>query len=128
MPANITRIIFLTAVLALAASVIPAAAIAGDAAAGKVIFDTNCMTCHGMTGAGDGPLAVALDPKPRDLSGGSFKFDTDEDGAAGTDTDLKNVITQGAMAFGGSALMAPWPSFSDADVANVIAYIRSLKK
>ena len=58
MLANITRIIFLTAVLALAASVIPAAAIAGDAAAGKVIFETNCMTCHGMTGLGDGPVSM----------------------------------------------------------------------
>jgi mono/diheme cytochrome c family protein len=128
MSAKITRIIHLTAALAFAASVIPAAAIAGDAAAGKVTFDTNCMTCHGMTGAGDGPLAVALDPKPRDLSTGSFKFDTDSDGAIGTDTDLKNVITQGAMAFGGSALMAPWPSLADADVDNLIAYIRTLKK
>ena len=128
MPANITRIILLTAVLALAASVIPAAAIAGDAAAGKVIFDTNCMTCHGMLGKGDGPLAAALDPKPRDLSGGSFKFDTDSDGEMGTDADLKAVIAQGAMAFGGSPLMAPWPALADADVANVIAYIRQLKQ
>ena len=128
MLANITRIILLTAAVATAASLVPAAAFAGDAAAGKVIFDTNCMTCHGMTGAGDGPLAAALDPKPRDLSGGSFKFDTDADGATGTDADLKNVITQGAMAFGGSALMAPWPSLGDADLANVIAYLRTLKK
>lgn len=128
MLANITRIILLSAILAVAASVIPAAAIAGDAAAGKVIFDTNCMTCHGMTGSGDGPLAAALDPKPRDLSAGAFKFDTDADGATGTDADLKNVITQGAMTFGGSPLMAPWPALSDADLANVIAYLRTLKK
>ncbi len=128
MLSKITRIILLTAALAVVAGTIPATAIAGDAAAGKIIFDTNCMTCHGMTGAGDGPLAVALDPKPRDLSGDSFKFDTDSDGATGTDADLKNVITQGAMAFGGSALMAPWPSLADADLANVIAYIRTLKK
>lgn len=125
MLANITRALLLTAIVAI---MIPAAANAGDAAAGKVIFETNCTTCHGMTGTGDGPLAPALDPKPRDLSAGVFKFDTDADGTTGTDTDLKNVITQGAMAFGGSALMAPWPAFSDADVANVIAHLRSLKK
>lgn len=125
MRVNTTRTLILAA---LAALVIPAAANAGDADAGKVIFDTNCMTCHGPTGKGDGPLSAALDPKPRDLSTGTFKFDTDQDGAAGTDADLKNVITQGAMAFGGSALMAPWPAFSDADIANVIAYIRTLKQ
>ncbi len=121
---NITRIIVLAA---LAAITIPTIATAGDAAAGKVIFDTNCMTCHGPTGKGDGPLSAALNPKPRDLSSGSFAFDTDKDGKTGTDADLKNVITQGAMAFGGSPLMAPWMAFADADIANVIAYIRTLK-
>lgn len=125
MLANITRALLLTAIVAI---IVPAAANAGDAAAGKVIFETNCVTCHGMTGTGDGVLAAALDPKPRDLSAGVFKFDTDGDGTPGTDADLKNVITQGAMAFGGSALMAPWPAFSDADIANVIAHLRSLKK
>ncbi len=122
---NSIRIIVLTAITALA---LPAVATAGDAAAGKVVFDTNCMTCHGMTGKGDGPLSAAIDPKPRDLSTGEFKFDTDGDGSPGTDTDLKNVITQGATAFGGSPLMAPWPALGDADVANLIAYIRTLKQ
>ena len=127
MLANITRIILLSAVVAVAASVIPAAATAADADAGKALFQINCMTCHGPAGKGDGPLAAALDPKPRDLSGGEFKFDTDNDGKTGTDADLKNVIMQGAMAFGGSPLMAPWMTLSDADVANLIAFIRTLK-
>lgn len=123
MLANITRSFILIAALSV---LVPVTASAGDAAAGKVIFDTNCVTCHGMLGKGDGVLSAALDPKPRDLSGGTFKFDTDGDGTPGTDDDLKNVITQGAMAFGGSPLMAPWPALGDADIANVIAYIRSL--
>lgn len=124
MLAKITRIILLTAV---AASVIPAAATAADAEAGNALFQINCMTCHGPAGQGDGPLAAALDPKPRDLSSGEFKFDTDNDGKTGTDADLKNLIMQGAMAFGGSPLMAPWMTLSDADVANLIAFIRTLK-
>lgn len=124
MLAKITRIILLTAV---AASVIPAAATAADAEAGNALFQINCMTCHGPAGQGDGPLAAALDPKPRDLSSGEFKFDTDNDGKTGTDADLKDVIMQGAMAFGGSPLMAPWMTLSDADVANLIAFIRTLK-
>ena len=125
MRANITRILILAAAIAF---LVPASASAGDAAAGKVIFDTNCMTCHGMLGKGDGPLSAALTPKPRDFSTGVFKFDTDSDGNPGTDADLKNVIAQGAMAFGGSALMAPWPAFADADIENVIAYIRTLSE
>jgi mono/diheme cytochrome c family protein len=58
---------------------------------------------------------------------GDFKFDTDGDGTVGTDVDLGNVIRQGAGTFGGSPLMAPWPTLSDQDVGNIIAYIRSLK-
>ena len=125
MLANITRILILAAAIAF---LVPASASAGDAAAGKIIFDTNCMTCHGMLGKGDGPLSPALDPKPRDFSTGVFKFDTDGDGTPGTDVDLKNVIAQGAMAFGGSPLMAPWPAFADADIENVIAYVRMLSE
>ena len=119
-----TRLIVFSAIVAL---MIPAVSNAGDADAGKVIFDTNCMTCHGPVGKGDGPLSAALNPKPRDLSTGQFKFDTDGDGTAGGDKDLENVIKQGAMAFGGSPLMAPWPALSEADVANLVAYIRTLK-
>ena len=107
---------------------LPATAMAGDAGAGKGPFSVNCASCHGETGKGDGPVGAALDPRPRDFSVGDFKFDTDGDGKAGTDADLENVIRNGGAAYGGSPLMAPWPTLSDEDVANVIAYIRSLKK
>ena len=43
---------------------------AGDAdavAAGQELFVTNCVTCHGPEGAGDGAAAVGLDPKPANL-------------------------------------------------------------
>src|SRR5688572_601610 len=35
---------------------------------GAEIFRTNCETCHGPQGHGDGPAGQALDPKPQDLS------------------------------------------------------------
>jgi mono/diheme cytochrome c family protein len=59
---------------------------------------------------------------------GDFKFDASGDGTPGQDEDLVLVIQKGAMAYGGSPLMAPWPTLSDDDVANVIAYIRTLKQ
>ena len=105
-----------------------AASAAGDAAAGKVIFTTNCATCHGDTGQGNGPLGASLNPPPRDFTKAQFKFDTDKDGKTGTDADLKNVIQKGGMAFGGSPLMAPWPQLSEPDIANLIAYIRTFHK
>jgi mono/diheme cytochrome c family protein len=111
------------AVLGLATSVQ-----AGDAAAGKTAFDANCASCHGFTGKGDGPVGVALNPPPRDFSIGEFMFDADGSGTPGDDADLKLVIQQGAMAFGGSALMAPWPTLTEAQINDIIAHIRSLKQ
>jgi mono/diheme cytochrome c family protein len=115
----------------LAAFALPSTALAADVAAGKAKFSELCVSCHGEGGKGDGPtgkaLAAAGQPAPRDFTVGDFKFDTDKDGKPGTDADLKNVISKGALAFGGNAMMAP-VVLNDADMANVIAFIRSLKK
>jgi Cytochrome c, mono- and diheme variants len=35
---------------------------------GADVFHTNCETCHGPQGHGDGPAGQALDPKPRNLA------------------------------------------------------------
>ncbi|MBS1149150.1 MAG: cytochrome c, class, partial [Myxococcaceae bacterium] len=40
---------------------------------GKSSFDINCAPCHGPKGAGDGPAAVALNPKPRNFTVDPFK-------------------------------------------------------
>jgi mono/diheme cytochrome c family protein len=116
------------AALAAVLFLLPSSLLAADAAAGKPTFEANCASCHGTTGKGDGPVGMALQPPPRDFSKGEFKFDADGNGTPGEDADLEAVINQGAAAFGGSPLMAPWPTLSEADVANVIAHIRSLKE
>ena len=122
------RRMLLTVAIGLGALLFATPSWAGDAAAGEVIFVTNCATCHGTSGKGDGPVGKALTPTPRDFTTGDFKFDTDEDGTPGTDSDIRNVIANGGGAYGGSPLMAPWPTLSDDDVSNVIVYIRSLKQ
>ncbi len=101
---------------------------AADAAAGKTVFDANCSSCHGTSGKGDGPVGAALNPPPRNFAVGDFKFDANGDGKPGTDADLTLVIQKGAMAFGGSALMAPWPTLTEAQVADIVAHIRTLKE
>lgn len=116
---------------ALAAGTLLAApmAMAGDVAAGKAKYDMFCASCHGPAGKGDGPVGSSLNPKPRDFSAGSFKFDADKDGKAGTDADMRLVIKNGAAAYGGSAMMAPWgATMSEADLENVVAFVRSLKQ
>lgn len=117
------------AALVLAALLTPLTALAaGDAKAGKKTYEMLCFTCHGMTGKGDGPAGQAIRPPPRDFSAGEFKFDANNDGNAGTDADLALVIKNGAGAYGGNVMMAPWGHLSDGEVQNLIAYIRSLKK
>lgn len=113
---------------ALAAMALPGTAFAADAAAGKPVYEANCSSCHGTSGKGDGPVGKALNPPPRDFTVGDFKFDADGNGKGGEDADLKLVIQKGAMAFGGSPLMAPWPALDDAQIDDIIAHIRSMKQ
>lgn len=59
---------------------------------GQEVFTVNCVACHGEKGLGDGPAAVALDPKPRSFVNDKFKnghkpaqvFKTISEGLAGT--------------------------------------------
>ena len=119
----------LTAAFTLAAAIAPSATQAADLAAGKEKFTMFCVTCHGETGKGDGPGAAGIQPPPRDFSKGEFKFDPNKNGKTGEDADLKAVITKGAAEFGGSPLMTPWGgAITDADIDNLVAVIRSLKK
>ncbi len=97
----------------------PAGAPAGvDLAAGEQIFATNCATCHGAQGAGDGPAASALNPKPTNLAAGPYKH-------VGDFTTWHGVVANGVP---GTA-MAPWSgTLSEDQINNVTAYALSLKK
>ena len=44
-------------------------AAASPVARGAEVFATNCASCHGPEGRGDGPAAAGLDPSPPDLRG-----------------------------------------------------------
>ncbi|NDR56036.1 cytochrome c [Aliiruegeria sabulilitoris] len=64
----------------LSALLIPASVQAMDAEAGKALFQRYCATCHGGTGAGDGPTARIISVAPTALTelsaanGGVFPF------------------------------------------------------
>ncbi|HKM99678.1 MAG TPA: c-type cytochrome [Candidatus Binataceae bacterium] len=97
-------------------------ALAADAAKGKRIADQKCAGCHGAGGAGNGVmlqmLNVTTPPVPW----------TDKNAmAAYTDADLTKIISGGGAAIGKPPLMPAFKGqLSDAKIANVIAYIRSL--
>ncbi|MGE0675402.1 MAG: CopD family protein, partial [Methylibium sp.] len=45
----------------------PIEATADSVATGQLLFQRNCIQCHGETGRGDGPLAASLSTKPANL-------------------------------------------------------------
>ena len=113
---------FALALLALIAA--PTASFAaGDAAKGKEIFSQRCATCHGMEGKGDGPAGIALPPemKPRNLQSEPLKI-------AGDDAKFKELIHKGGAAMGLQPLMPAQADLTDADLDNLMAFVRSLRK
>jgi cytochrome c oxidase cbb3-type subunit 2 len=87
------------------------------AARGKVVFQTNCVACHGDKGDGRGVAAVAIQgKKPRDFTQGSFAYGS-------SDQELFETVTRGVP---GTA-MPPWNSLPESDRRAVIQYVRTLK-
>jgi caa(3)-type oxidase subunit IV len=81
-------------------------------------FEAVCSTCHGLTGAGDGPGSAALDPRPAAFNDPSF-WETR------TDEDMVRVILEGGPSIGKSPLMPPWNALYDLQQAEaIVAYIR----
>jgi cytochrome c551/c552 len=104
-------------------------AAAGDVAAGRALFmKAGCWACHGENGTGDGPVAPASPVEPRNFTAGKFKFDADKNGKRGRNEDLLRVIQQGALGFGGSAIMIPNPTLSEEDIQTILVFVRSLKE
>jgi high-affinity iron transporter len=63
----------LSCVLAFAAQAKEPKRSAVQIAKGKAAFAVWCVACHGEKGAGDGPTAHTLDPRPRNFASEKFK-------------------------------------------------------
>jgi mono/diheme cytochrome c family protein len=84
----------------------------GDAAKGKTVFSL-CAICHGNSGEGNDAIGKALGVKMPVLSAQEVQ--------ALDDAALKKIILEGKGKMQAVKL-------SDADVENVIAFVRNLKK
>ena len=99
-----------------------AAVAAGDAAKGKAAFQQYCAGCHGAAGKSDGAMSAAMNPKPKDLSDKTYN-------ASMKDDYLVKLIKEGGQAVGKSPMMPKMGgTLKDGDVADVVAFIRSLAK
>lgn len=88
---------------------------ADAASAGASVYKTNCESCHGPQGHGDGPAGLALDPAPQNLPeltaqvGDDFLFWRISTGVDGTS-------------------MVAWKGIlTDEQIWQTVAYIRTLR-
>jgi mono/diheme cytochrome c family protein len=86
----------------------------GNAGNGKKLAETNCASCHGASGKGDGPAAAALTPKPADWT--SAKVQGESEG------ELFWKISNGR------GPMPPWKHLSEKDRWDLVSYVKSLGK
>ena len=87
-------------------------------AAGKVLFMSACVPCHGPEGKGDGPASVSLNPKPRNLTDAARM-------ATVSDRLIYELVSRGGIAVGKSPQMPAFP-LSPEDINNIIAFVRTL--
>ena len=106
--------------LSLGAAPSQVAAQAGDAAAGKAVYERKCAGCHGDKGDGNGPAAELLSPRPRDFTAGLYKVRTTANKVP-TDQDIFRIITDGMP----GTSMPPWAVLPEKDRWNLVAYIKA---
>jgi len=102
------------ALVALAALLMaPLLSAAGNAEAGKTVYDKKCATCHAKDGAGNPGIAKALKVELRHLDSKEVQ--------AKSDAELKKEVLEGTGKMKAVKL-------TDAEAADVIAFVRTLKK
>ena len=87
---------------------------AGDAAAGKAVYDKACRSCHGADGTANPAIVKMTKVEIKNLGAADVQ--------ARSDDDLKKVIVDG------QGKMKPVKTVAGKDIDNVIAYVRTLKK
>jgi cytochrome c551/c552 len=87
------------------------------------LFNTKCVTCHGDHGAGDGPGAAALNPKPRAFADATWQ-------ASVSDEQLKKIIVEGGAGVGKSVAMSANPELKDKpeELTALVKIVRDFKR
>ena len=87
---------------------------------GYALYRMHCLHCHGVSGAGDGPTAQFLFPRPRDYRKGLFKFTSTPTGAKPSRADLRKTILHGLH---GTSMPAFEAQMGESEIEQVLDYM-----
>jgi mono/diheme cytochrome c family protein len=94
----------------------PVASTPASIAAGKALFDKQCVSCHGPTGKGDGKSAAQLNPKPSDLTDATWNHGS-------SDGEIFTLIKDGSK---NTAMRGFASRMTPQEMWNVVNYLRTL--
>ncbi len=85
---------------------------------GEILYQSNCSSCHGFTGEGDGTASSGLDPKPQNLARHQSGL---------SDAYLFWRISVGGLIEPFNSLMPAWRGlFDEEQIWQLITYLRTL--
>jgi mono/diheme cytochrome c family protein len=85
---------------------------------GRILFEKNCASCHGLSGLGDGAAGKNLEPRPSNIAGLSKM-------PMATDEYLFWTIAEGGVPLG-TAMPAFKNTLKEDDIWEIIIYLREL--
>lgn len=89
----------------------------GNPAAGRAVYEQSCAACHGPNGRGDGPAAMALNPKPRNFTDAARMAKIPQ-------SERLEVVTEGGASAGLSPVMPAFKgALSPQQIDDVLAYV-----
>jgi mono/diheme cytochrome c family protein len=94
----------------------PVAANATSLAAGKKLYDTQCASCHGTGGTGDGKAGLTLKPRPSDLTDAEWKH-------GATEGEIFTLIRDGVK---NTAMRGYASRMATNDIWHIVNYLRTL--
>jgi len=84
---------------------------------GARVYKTNCASCHGATGQGDGSAAASIVPKPRNFTKEPLKFGESED-------QMFHTVSEGIF----NTQMPAWKTTLDEKARRAaVAFVRSIR-
>ena len=93
-------------------------------AGGYALYRNHCLHCHGVFGAGDGPTAASLFPRPRDYRPGVFKFtSTNPTNAKPSRADLRKTLLYGLQ---GTSMPGFEATMTNSEIEQVMDYLTFL--